>query len=121
MFEELENVDQSVANEAVYRVGLRIYERDRFPTWRRWLADRPPTREAGSIPLAERILETIERRTGKPLSELTDEEVRPHTARIDEIMSARRRRENRVPPERVDQILAEMRAQYGRPEERNVA
>jgi hypothetical protein len=118
MFEELESVDQGVANEAVYRVGLRMYERDRFPTWRRWLADRPPAREAGSIPLAERILGTIERRTGKPLVELTDDELRPYRLCMDRIMRARHRRENRADPARVQQILDEMRAQYSHPADR---
>lgn len=121
MFEELESVDRGVAEEALYRVGLRVYERDRFPTWRRWLADRPPGTDREAISLAESILGAIERATGKPLAELTDAEIRPFRRRMHEIMSARHRRENRADPARVQQILAEMRRDYGRPEERALA
>ena len=121
MFEELESTELDVAEEALYRVGLRLYERDRFPTWRQWLADRPPSSDPGAVSLAERILDTLERVTGKPLSELADSEIRPYRRRMHEIMSARYRRETRADPARVRQILEEMRVQYGRPEERNVA
>jgi hypothetical protein len=34
MFDELRSAERDVATEVAYRVGLRVYERDRFPTQR---------------------------------------------------------------------------------------
>ncbi len=58
MFEVLDRVDLEVAEEALYHVGLRLYERRYFPEWRHWL----PLRTSGEV--GERLLEELRRDYG---------------------------------------------------------
>jgi hypothetical protein len=116
MFDALRSADSGVAIDVVYAVGLRVWERDRFPTWQTWLAARVAnglTAEAHRI--ATRILEDIEARTGKPLAELSDEEVRPYLRTMYDVLEARRKAERRLDPAATKRILDEMRRDYGSP------
>jgi hypothetical protein len=91
MFDVLRTIDLALLNDVLYNAGLRITERDRFPTWRRWLAVRPGDILPDAVPIATAVLEEIERRAGKPLAELTDREVRPFERAMYEISRERRR------------------------------
>jgi hypothetical protein len=114
MFDELRSAAKDVATEVAYRVGLRIYERDRFPTWRDWLAMRPNSRMSDdAVRIATHILEQIEERTGKPLAAITDEEMRPFTGEMYDVMEERRKAEPKGDPAVARRILEEMRRDYG--------
>jgi hypothetical protein len=114
MFEILRNADSNTAVDAAYRIGLRISERDRFPTWRKWLPIRPDVQWfPESIAVAARVLEEIEAATGKPLAELSDDEVAPYQRRIRKIMRARSRAEFPDPDGVGERILQELRRDYG--------
>lgn len=122
MFESLRSTSREVATQVAYRVGLRIYERDRFPTWRTWLAVRPDSRMSDeAVQIATGILEQIEERTGKPLSVVTDEEVSPYLREMYDVMEQRWRAERKGDPAVARRILEEMRRDYGHPDRRAVA
>jgi hypothetical protein len=122
MFDILRTVDSAVANDAAYRIALRIRERERFRDWRRWLPLRPDDRLfPGSIRVAARVLQDIERRTGKPLGDLTDAEVRPFQRRIDDLMDERARAEFPDPDGVGERLLQELRRDYGDGRHRAVA
>lgn len=114
MFDALRSAESNVAIDVVYAVGLRAWERDRFPTWRKWLAARVAnglTPEA--LGIATRILEGIEERTGKSLSELSDEELRPYLRSMYDVLDERRKAERALDPSVTERILEEMRRDYG--------
>lgn len=114
MFDVLRSIQSDVATEAVYRIGLRIYEREYFQDWRRWLPLRPndhPAPEA--LAAATQVLEEIERRAGKPLGQLDDAEIEPYRRKVHRIMDQRRARERTVDPAVAQRILEEMRRDYG--------
>jgi len=122
MFDLLRTAESTIATEAAYRVSLRILEREHFRDWRRWLPLRPDSRLLpGAVELAERVLREIERLGGKPLSRLTDAELRPYQRHIDEILEARWAAEYPDPDGVGERILAEMRRDYALPEWRAVA
>ena len=122
MFESLRSTAKEVATQVAYRVGLRIYERDRFPSWRDWLATRPDTRMSGeAVEIATHILEQIEERTGKPLAAITDEEMSPYLRAMYDVMDQRYQAERRLDPAIGRRILEEMRRDYGHPDQRAVA
>jgi hypothetical protein len=115
MFEILRSVPSDVASEAAYRVGLRIYEREHFSDWRKWLPLRPndgPFPEAISV--ATDVLAEIETCTGKPLAMLTDAQLKPYERRIRTLMAKRRRAEYPDPDGVGERILEELRRDYGR-------
>jgi hypothetical protein len=114
MFEPLRSVREDVATEVAYRVGLRIYERDRFPTWRNWLAVRPNNRMSEeAVRISTHILEQIEARTGKPLATIPDEEMSPFLREMYDVMEQRWRAERKGDPAVAQRILEEMRRDYG--------
>jgi hypothetical protein len=122
MFEILRTARADVAAEAAYRVGLRIYEREYFSDWRKWLPLRPndgPFAEA--VAVAADVLEEIEHRTGKPLASLTNARLKPYERRIRRIMEQRRRAEFPLDNGVGERILQELRRDYGRPDWRAVA
>lgn len=115
MFEILLSVHSDVATEAAYRIGLRIYEREYFSDWRKWLPLRPndgPFPEA--ITVATDVLEEIESRAGKRLAMLTDAQLKPYERRIRDIMTERQREEYPDPDGTGERILEELRRDYGR-------
>lgn len=115
MFDELRSASKDIATDVVYRVGLRVWERDRFPSWRKWLATRPHDRlspEATAV--ATHILEQIEMRTGKPLGELSDAEVSPYLQAMYNVMEQRSKAERTLDPAVGRRILEEMRRDYAR-------
>lgn len=122
MFEILRRVDSRTASEAAYRIGLRIYEREYYPEWRRWLSLRPgDVRDEEAIEVATAVLDEIEQRTGAPLGRLTDGRIEPYERRIHEIMRERRAAEH---PDREGvgkRLLEEMRRDYAVPAWRAVA
>lgn len=114
MFDILRRMDGDVAAEAAYRIGLRIYEREYFQDWRRWLPLRPDDRlMPEALAAAAQVLEEIERRTGKPLWALGDAEIDPYRRQVHEIMHERRARERTGDPDLGRRILEEMRRDYG--------
>jgi len=114
VFDELRAVAKDVATEVAYRVGLRIYERDRFPTWRNWLATRPNNRMSDdAVRIATHILEQIEERTGKPLCTIADDEMSPFLGEMYDVMEERRKAEPKGDPAVARRILEEMRRDYG--------
>ncbi|HEX6039789.1 hypothetical protein [Longimicrobium sp.] len=114
MFEILRNVDSAVANDAAYRISLRIREREHFRNWRKWLPLRPDDRLfPGSIRVATRVLQEIERQTGKRLGDLGDAELRPFQRQIDDIMDERMREEYPDPDGVGKRLLEELRRDYG--------
>jgi hypothetical protein len=114
MYDELRSAAKDVATEVAYRVGLRIYERDRFPTWRNWLATRPNNRMSDeAVRIATHILEQIEERTGKPLSAIRDDEMRQFTGEMYDVVEQRWRAERKGDPAVAQRILEEMRRDYG--------
>lgn len=116
MFEELRSTSKDTATDVVYRVGLRIWERERVPIWRKWLATRPHNRlTPDATQVATRILEQIEARTGKPLAELSDAEVSPYLQAMYDVMEQRSKAERTLDPAVGRRILEEMRRDYGRP------
>lgn len=122
MFDSLRSAPEHVVTQVGYRVGLRIYERDRFPTWRKWLATRPDDRMSeDAVRISTQILEQIEARTGKPLAEITDEEMSPYLREMYEVMEHRWREGRTVDPAVAQRILEEMRRDYGHPHQRAVA
>jgi hypothetical protein len=122
MLDELRSAAKDVATEVAYRVGLRIYERDRFPTWRNWLATRPDNRMSEeAVRISTHILEQIETRTGKPLALIPDEEMSPYLRQMYDVMEERWRAERKGDPAVAQRILEEMRRDYGHPDRRAVA
>jgi hypothetical protein len=122
MFDVLRTADSDVANDAAYRVGLRIRERAYFRDWRKWLPLRPDDRLfPTSIGVATRVLEEIERRTGKRLSDLTEAELEPFQRRVHDIIDERWAAEYPDPDGVGERILEELRRDYGRPEMQAVA
>lgn len=114
MFEALRSTSREVATQVAYRVGLRIYERDRFPTWRDWLATRPDNRMSEeAVQISTQILQQIEERTGKPLSTITDEEMSPFLREMYDVMEQRWRANRKGDPSVAQRILEEMRRDYG--------
>lgn len=122
MFDVLRTADSDVANDAAYRVGLRIRERAYFRDWRKWLPLRPDDQLfPASIAVATRVLEEIERQTGKRLSELTDAELEPFQRRVHAIIDERWAAEYPDPDGVGERILQELRRDYGRPHMQAVA
>jgi hypothetical protein len=113
MFDVLWRIDLATLTEVSYNVGLRILERDRFPAWREWLTLRPGDIRPAAVAPATEVLEEIERRAGKPLGEIWEEEMRPYELRMHEIARERRRREPGYDPERAERLLEELRRDYG--------
>lgn len=122
MFESLRLTSKEIATQVAYRVGLRIYERDRFPTWRDWVATRPDTRMSDeAVEIATHILKQIEARTGKPLAAISDKEMSPYLRAMYDVMDQRRQAERTLDPAIGRRILEEMRRDYGHPDRRAVA
>ncbi|HEU4881131.1 MAG TPA: hypothetical protein VFT45_02765 [Longimicrobium sp.] len=114
MFEPLRTAREDVATAVAYRVGLRIYERERFPTWRNWLATRPDDRMSDeAVRISTHILEQIEARTGKPLSTISDQEMSPFLREMYDVMEQRWRANRKGDPAVAQRILEEMRRDYG--------
>ena len=114
MFDELRSASKDTATDVVYRVGLRIYERDRFPAWRNWLATRPNDRVSeDAVRISTHILEQIEERTRKPLSTIPDEEMSPFLRGMYDVMEERRKAEPKGDPAVARRILEERRRDYG--------
>lgn len=114
MFDALRSTRSDIATDVSYHVGLRVWERDRFPNWRRSLRERPDDRiRPEALTIATEILEQIESGTGKPLADLTDEEVHPYLRAMYEVMDRRREAERTLDPAVARRILEEMRRDYG--------
>lgn len=113
MFDVLWRVDLATLSDVSYNVGLRIVERDRFPAWRKWLTLRPGDIRPAAVPAATEVLEEIERRAGKPLGEIGEQEIEPYQLGMYEIARERRRREMGSDPERAERLLEELRRDYG--------
>lgn len=115
MFRILRDADFDVAEEALYHAGLRLHERQYFPEWRHWL----PLRTSGilapeSIEVAAAVLEEIERRSGKPLGALSDDELSPYNREIYRISDERREKERPGLGREVgERLLEELRREYG--------
>lgn len=121
MFGVLSRIDLDTLDEVSYHVGLRILERDRFPSWRDWLAIRPGDIRPAAVRPATEVLEEIERCAGKPLGEIGEEEMRPYQLRLYGITRQRRLRERSPDPARADRLLEELRRDYGDVSRRRVA
>lgn len=122
MFIILKTAPFGLLTEAAYRISLRIRERQRFPSWRKWLAVRPDGQpDPAAVALASRVLSEIERRTGKLLAELSDTDLAPYQRRIDRILDARYAAAYPDPDGIGERILEELRRDYGRPDWRAVA
>jgi hypothetical protein len=118
LFEELHDARLDLLTEVVYLIGLRFSERDRFPTWRKWLPLRPGDSTDEAVALAARLIEDIEGAEGKPLAQLTERELGPYRRCIHNIVDRRREQENPKDPEVVEQARRspeEMRRLYGGP------
>jgi hypothetical protein len=114
MFDELRSASKEAATDVAYRVGLRVWERDRFRDWRKWLNARPDGRlSPEAVQVATHMLEQIEAGTGKPLAELSDAEVRPYLHAMYEVMEQRWKAEATLDPAVARRILEEMRRDYG--------
>lgn len=115
MFRILEESEFNVAEEALYHAGLRIHERQYFTDWRHWLPLRTSgVRAAASLDVAATVLEEIERRSGKPLGMLTDEEIRPYSREMYRISDERRKKERPGLGREVgERLLEELRREYG--------
>lgn len=115
MFRILRESEFDVAEEALYHAGLRIHERQYFTDWRQWLPLRTSgVRAAASLDVAATILEEIERRSGKPLGMLTDDEVRPYSREMYRISDERRKKERPGLGREVgERLLEELRREYG--------
>lgn len=115
MFEVLDRVDLTVADEGLYHAGLRIHERQYFTDWRHWLPLRTSgVRAAASLEVAATILEEIERRSGKPLGMLTDDEIRPYSREMYRSSDERRKKERPGLGREVgERLLEELRREYG--------
>jgi hypothetical protein len=112
-FDVLWKVHLPMLNDVLYNVYFRISERDRFPTWRRWLPIRPGHIRPEALVVATEVLEEIERRVAKPLSEIGQEEMRPLERAIHGIARERREREMDVDEKRAERLLEELRRDYG--------
>lgn len=116
MFDLLRSIPFGEVNETVYRVGLRLSERDRFPTWRRWVGTRPgSTVSPGAVASAIALLEELEAHAGTPLHALSDAQVERYSRMMDRIVSERDRRELRFDALRARKALEELRRMYGNP------
>jgi hypothetical protein len=118
LFEALHEARLDLLTEVSYLVGLRFSERDRFPSWRKWLPIRPGDSTDEAVALAARLIEDIERAEGKPLARLTERELGPYHRCIHNIVDRRREQEDPPDPEvveRAKQALEEMRRMYGGP------
>lgn len=115
MFEILDRVELPVAEEALYHLGLRLYERKHFPDWRRWLSLRTSEILAPeSIDVAASVLGEVECRTRTALGEMDDDLVAAYERAIRLIVSGRRKAERPVlDPERGRRLLEELRRDYG--------
>ncbi len=115
MFEVLDRVDLEVAEEALYHIGLRVYERRYFPEWRHWL----PLRTSGvlnprSLEVASEVIGEIECRTMASLGAMEDDEVGPYDQAIRLIVEARRKKERPGLGREVgERLLEELRRDYG--------
>lgn len=117
MFEVLRTAASDVITDAAYRISLRIREREYYRDWRKWLPLRDNGRQVpGANDLAARVLEEVERRSGKALADLTDAELGPYQRRIDEILGQRRAAEYPDPDGVGERLLEELRRDYGSPE-----
>jgi hypothetical protein len=113
MFDVLWKVDLPTLNDVLYNVYLRISERDRFPTWRRWLPIRPGDIGPQALTVATEILEEIERRAGKPLHQVTEAGILPYHREMHRISTERHERESTVDAARALELLEELRRDYG--------
>jgi hypothetical protein len=122
MFNVLRTAPFELLTDAAYRISLRIRERERFRNWRKWLSIRPDHQShPASVAVAVRVLAEIERRTGKPLGDLTDAELQPYQRRIDDILDVRYAAAYPDVDGSAERILEELRRDYGRPDWRAVA
>lgn len=113
MFDVLWRIDLDLLTHVMYNVGLRITERDRFPTWRKWLPIRPGDIPPEAIPIATEVLEEVERRAGKELAEIGEEQMQPLEFMMHRIARERRVREMKVDETRAQRLLEELRRDYG--------
>lgn len=113
MFDVLWKIDLPLLDDVLYNVGLRISERDRFPTWQRWLPIRPGDISPAAIPIATEILQEVEHRAGKPLGGIGEEEMRPLERAMHTIARERRERETGYDPVRGRRLLDELHREYG--------
>lgn len=115
MFDVLTREELDLADEAVYHLGIRLWERRAYPDWRRWLPLRSgEVLDADSFRVATAVLEEIERRAGKPLGELSDAEVECYSRRIHRIVDTRDERERPgLPAGEGERLLEELRRDYG--------
>jgi hypothetical protein len=114
MFNLLNEIPRGAAAEAMYFAGWRISERARFPDWRRWLPLRPGDPAfLESTGAAEQLLEELEARAGKPLAEMTEDEVDRIWEVARKVMKDRYDREIPPDPEVAERVLADLRREYG--------
>lgn len=114
MFDLLNQIPRGAAAEAIYFVGWRISERAYYPDWRRWLPLRPGDPAfPESTSAAEKLIEELEARAGKPLAELTDEEVDRIWEVARKVMKDRYDREIPPDPEQAERVLADLHRRYG--------
>lgn len=114
MFEILRTAPIELLTDAAYRIALRIREREHFRNWRKWLPIRPDDQpHPASIAVATGVLAEIERRTGKPLGDLTDADLRPYERRINDLLDGRYAEEYPDPDRIGERILEELRRDYG--------
>jgi hypothetical protein len=122
MFEILRTAASDVTTEAAYRIGLRIWEREYYRDWRKWLPLRPDGRLLpGTVDVVTHVLAEIERRSGKSLADLSDAELKPYQRRINDILDKRWAEEYPDPEGVGERLLNELRRDYGLPEWRAVA
>lgn len=116
MFEVVHSEDLDVLTSAVYLAGLRVRERHAYPDWRTWLPLRPGGDEdPDALAAAARIIEDIEHAEGRPLTEISDRDLRPYERCVSDIVDERRRRERPYDPEEGERLLRELRERYGGP------
>jgi hypothetical protein len=114
MFDLLNEIPRGAAAEAMYFAGLRISERAYCPDWRRWLPLRPGDPAfPESVGAAEKLIEELETRAGKPLSELADSEVEPIWKEARRVMKDRYDREIPPDPAVAERVLADLHRRYG--------
>lgn len=113
MFDVLWRIDLDLLTHVMYNVGLRITERDRFPTWREALPIRPGDIPPEAIPVATEVLEEVERLAGKELAEIDEEQMEPLVCAMQRIDRERRERETPYDRERGRRLLEELRRDYG--------
>lgn len=111
MFEQLKSAPLRDAENAEYEVGLRLGQPGRSQA----IKEGYPIPLALD-PLAVSVLEEIQRDAGKHLADLTEAETSRYLRSVYDLMDDRRRAvPSTLPPGRAEQLLAELRAEYGDP------